>query len=132
MKTTEQGKVSRFRIPIMIGFFSLSSLFLLGMASAAPFQDIPQALQDAVFGGGDPYMAKMLLSVAILASLGLTLSMSKVNFVGTMIVLLATAGLLSAIGWLDYWIILFACLIIAGMFAKNISNWIAGSGDSGG
>ena len=33
MKATEQGKVSRFRIPIMVGFFALSSLMFIGMAS---------------------------------------------------------------------------------------------------
>jgi len=67
MKTTEQGKVSRFRIPIMIGFFSLGVLMFIGMASAAPYQDIPEGVNDALFEGSNLFAAKMILGGGDLA-----------------------------------------------------------------
>ena len=126
MKATEQGKVSRFRIPIMVGFFSLGALMFIGMASAAPYQEIPEGLNEALFGGSNLYAAKMILAGGILASIGLAMSISKVNFMATVIVMLTTGAILVAIGWLDFWIIILVALLIVSMFGKAMISWVSG------
>ena len=131
MKTTEQGKVSRFRIPIMVGFFALSSLLFIGMASAAPYQDIPEGVNDALFEGSNLFAAKMILGGGVLASIGLAMIISKVNFMATVIVMLTTGAILVAIGWLDFWIIILVALLIVAMFGKTMISWVSGDTSGG-
>ena len=130
---TEEKKVegSRYRIPIMVGFFSLGVLMFIGMASAAPYQDVPEGVNDALFGGSNLYAAKMILAGGILASIGLVMSISKVNFMATVIVMLTTAAILVAIGWLDFWIIILVALIIVSMFGKTMITWVSGDTSGG-
>ena len=114
----------RTGILVILAFYFF--FYLVGGAQAAPIDDIPQAVQDGLFGGGDSGTAKLFLSGAILASIGLALSVSKVNFFGTAIVLLATAGVLTGMGWLSAWLLVLAGLIVAGFWAKEASIWIGG------
>jgi hypothetical protein len=131
MTATEETRVSRYRIPIMVGLFAFSSLMFIGMARASPYQDIPQALNEALFGGSNLYAAKMILAGGVLASIGLATSISKVNFMATVIVMLTTAAILVAIGWLDFWIIILVALLVVSMFGKAVITWISGDTTGG-
>jgi hypothetical protein len=131
MKGTEEKRLSRYRIPIMAGFFSLGALMFIGMASASPYQDIPEGVNDALFGGSNLYAAKMILAGGVLASIGLAMSISKVNFMATVIVMLTTATVLVAIGWLDFWIIILVALLIVSMFGKAMISWVSGETSGG-
>jgi hypothetical protein len=131
MTATEEKRVSRFRIPIMVGLFAFSSLMFIGMASASPYQDIPEGVNDALFGGSNLYAAKMILAGGVLASIGLAMSISKVNFMATVIVMLTTAAILVAIGWLDFWIIILVALLIVSMFGKAMITWVSGETSGG-
>ena len=131
MTGTEEKRVSRYRIPILVAFFSLSSLMFIGMASASPYQDIPEGVNDALFGGSNLYAAKMILAGGVLASIGLAMSISKVNFMATVIVMLTTATVLVAIGWLDFWIIILVALLIVSMFGKAMISWVSGETSGG-
>jgi hypothetical protein len=131
MTATEETRVSRYRIPIMVGLFAFSSLMFIGMARASPYQDIPQALNEALFGGSNLYAAKMILAGGVLASIGLAMSISKVNFMATVIVMLTTATILVAIGWLDFWIIILVALLVVSMFGKAMITWVSGDSTGG-
>jgi len=131
MTATEETRVSRYRIPIMVGLFAFSSLMFIGMARASPYQDIPQALNEALFGGSNLYAAKMILAGGVLASIGLATSISKVNFMATVIVMLTTAAILVAIGWLDFWIIILVALLVVSMFGKAVITWVSGDTTGG-
>jgi len=128
---TEEKRVSRYRIPILVAFFALSTLMFIGMASASPYQDIPQGINDALFGGSNLYAAKMILAGGILASIGLAMSMTKVNLMATVIVMLTTAAILTAIGWLDFWIIILVALLIVSIFGKAMITWVSGDTSGG-
>ena len=131
MTGTEEKRVSRYRIPIIVGLFALSSLMFIGMARASPYQDIPQGLNEALFGGSNLYAAKMILAGGVLASIGLAMSISKVNFMATVIVMLTTATILVAIGWLDFWIIILVALLVVSMFGKAMITWVSGDTTGG-
>ena len=101
-------------------------MFAVGGARAAPFQEIPEQVNTALFGGSNLYAAKMILAGGILASIGLAMSMTKINFMATVIVMLTTAAILTAIGWLDFWIIIMVALLIAAIFGKTMIGWASG------
>ena len=117
-------RLTRYRIPILVGFFGLTTLFALGVASAGPIQDIPADM--AVALGTTPDIARMLLSSAILLSVGLIMAVSsrKVNMMATAIMLISTEGVLTGIGWLTPWLLLFSGLLVAALFAGKILSLI--------
>lgn len=118
----------------LIALMAIQGLMVVvGGARAAPYQDIPEGVDEALFGGTNLFAAKMILAGGILASVGLALSVGKVNFMATVIVMLTVASILVAIGWLDFWIIIMVALVIVAMFGKAMINWVTGeSGQSGG
>lgn len=127
MTENKQAKLSRIRILIMVAFFSLSSLWLIGMASAGPLTDIPAAMGTSLGISAD--LAKMILSVAILASAGLAMAVAGKgeNIMATLVILLAVEGVLTAIGWLTVWLLLLTAVLIAAMFAGKIRDVTSGS-----
>jgi hypothetical protein len=100
--------------------------YTIGGAQAAPFQEIPDAVNHALFGGSNLTAARMILAGGILASIGLALSVGKMNFFGTVIVLLVVSGILTAMGWLQAWLLVLAALIVAAFWSKQAANWIGG------
>jgi len=105
--------------------------YLVGGASASPYQDIPEGVNDALFDGANLFAAKMILAGAILTSIGLGLSVGKVNLMATVIVMLVIASILVAIGWLDFWIIIMVALLVAVMFGKAMIVWASGDQTGG-
>lgn len=120
----KEKKVSGIRIPIMVALFGLSSLMFLGMASAGPIQDIPTSMATSL--GTTPDIARMILSSAILLSVGLAMAMvgKRANTMATIIVLISTEGLLTGIGWLTPWLLLFTGVLVAAMFGGKIKEAI--------
>jgi hypothetical protein len=106
-------------------------MFAVGGARAAPFQEIPQGLNEALFGGSNLYAAKMILAGGMLASIGLAMTVTKVNFMATVIVMLTTAGILTAIGWLDFWVIIMVALLVVAIFGKTMITWASGDQSGG-
>jgi hypothetical protein len=127
MTEEKENKVSRYRIPVLVAFFSLGSLFFIGMASAGPLTDIPAAM--GVSLGISAGLAKMILSVAILTSAGLAMAIAGKgeNMMATLVILLAVEGLLTAIGWLTVWLLLMTAVLIAAMYAGKIRDATSGS-----
>ena len=113
----------------VIGIYGF--MLLIGGAQAAPFQEIPEGVNDGLFGGTNLYASKMILAGGILASIGLALSVGKVNLMATVIVMLTVSGILVAIGWLDFWIIIMVALLIVAMFGKAMIAWVSGDQTGG-
>jgi hypothetical protein len=105
-------------------------MLAIGMAQGAPFQELPEGVDHALFGDSNLYASKMILAGGILASLGLALSVGKVNLMATVIVMLTASAILVAIGWLDFWIMIMVSLLVVAMFGKAMVSWV--SGESGG
>lgn len=94
------------------------------------FDDILQGVADAL--GTTTATAGLLISVAIIVSIGLCMTVSRINFIGTIIVLVAVMGLLTVSGWFPDWLMILICIIAAGFFATPLVKWITGEGASGG
>ena len=126
MTEQKEKKPSRYRIPILVAFFSLSSLMFIGMASAGPIQDLPASMATSL--GTTPDVARMILSSAILLSVGLAMAMvgKRANTMATIIVLISTEGALTGIGWLTPWLLLFTAVLVAAMFAGQIKEKLGG------
>jgi hypothetical protein len=107
----------------MIGLTALFALtFCAWGATATPIDDIPEALSDSL--GITTTAAEMVLSACVLLSVGLLLAILKGgNMALTSIVLLAFVGMLTAIGWLDAWLLVMAALIIALIFGAQLRDW---------
>ncbi len=119
-------------IPIIILGFFLMLLFLSVNVSANTLDDIATGVNNGLFDGESLYKAKMVLSVAILVSASLSLAILRLPVMGMLIVMISVIGLLTAIGWLDRWIIIVTVILIAGLFAKAMANVLSSSGSESG
>lgn len=108
---------------------SLGLLLFIGTAtaSASPVNDIPEALNDSLFGGANLFAAQAILTAAIMMSAGLFLAMMKLNYIATFIVLFCVLGALTAVGWADPTIMIVASLIVVGMFVKHVVEYMTGN-----
>lgn len=111
---------------IRFGLVSLTALCaFVGMAataSAGVIDDIPAGLADSL--GITVLAAEFLLSSGVLLAVGLALAMLKgSNMALTVIVMLAFLGMLTAIGWLEAWLIVMVALVIALMFGAKLRDW---------
>lgn len=104
--------------------FGLGLFVFVGsmVASAGIINDAPESLADSL--GVTTIAAEYILSAAVLLSVGLALALFKgSNMAATVIVLLAFIGMLTAIGWLDAWLLIMVALIIALMFGSQLREW---------
>ena len=107
-----------------VGLIAIGTLLFIGtaQASAGAVEDIPNALADAI--GVSVSAAELILSTALMLSAGLTLSvMRRGNMATTSIVMLAMLGMLTAIGWLDGWLLVMVALILALIFGARLRDW---------
>lgn len=118
--------------------YSLAAIFGLvgllaatGTVSAGLTNDVPDALNDVLFGGGNDFAAKAVLTACVLVSIGIFLAMMQLPKEATFIVLLGVIGALTAIGWADPTIILIAALIAVLAFTKRATEYFTGGGVSG-
>ena len=107
-----------------VSLIAIGLMLFIGtaQASAGAVEDIPNALADAI--GVSVSAAELILSTALMLSAGLTLSvMRKGNMATTAIVMLAMLGMLTAIGWLDGWLLVMVALILALIFGSRLRDW---------
>ena len=112
MSTTE-----RF---LVLGFAGLFGVLMFGTctASAGPLQDIPEGFAEAL--GTDTYVAESILSALILAAVALVLTQLKMKPQGVVIMLVVMIGVLTAMSWLDPFVIVVVIILTAALFGKTI------------
>ena len=111
----------------MIAVFALT--IVATGAQASPVNDIPDALNDSLFGGANLFAAQAILTAAIMMSAGLFLAMMKLNYIATFIVLFCVLGALTAVGWADPTIMLVAAMIVIALFVKRVVEYMTGAGE---
>jgi hypothetical protein len=93
------------------------------IASAASFEDIPDALGDVL--GVTSTTAKAILSGLLVFAIVLPLALAKMDMLPMFAVLILMIAILVAIGWLPLWIILVIALLAAAMVASMIRTGVA-------
>ena len=120
-------RLTRYRIPILVGFFGLFALTIMEGARASIISDIPVQLNNALLDGTSLYAAKALLTGAIMMSAGLVLAMQKrQSMILLLIVLMSILGALTAIGWADLTFLILAALACMAMFGSKMAGWMTG------
>jgi len=107
-----------------VPLIALGLLLFIGSASASAgtISDIPDAVADSL--GISVVAAEMVLTAAILLSAGMALAMLKgSNTALIVIVELGLLGMLTAIGWVDAWLIVMVALILALIFGASLRDW---------
>ena len=92
--------------------------------------DIPDAVDEALFGGSNLFAAQAILTAIVLVSVGLMLAVLGLDYIATFVVLFGVLGALTAMGWADPTIILVCGLFVVAMFTKRIVEYISGMGGS--
>jgi len=124
--------VTRRIIPLVLGFGIFAVLgFGLGSARASIINDIPDALNNALFDGASVYAAQLILTAGIMMSAGLALAVARMPPAGMFIVLLSVLGALTAIGWADVSFMIAAIFIMVAMFGKTMAEWLTGKPSGG-
>jgi len=112
---------SRVLVSVVFGLMVLLGIGTLS-AQAIDINDIPTSFADAV--GISQTAAELVISAMILLSIGIALSMFKgSNMALTVIIMIAMVGMLTAIGWLDAWLLVMIVLVIALMFGQKLRDW---------
>jgi hypothetical protein len=114
-----------------LGAVALMCLVLVAMsaslASASTLTDIPGRLADTL--DVSQTTAELIISVAILSAITLAMSAARAPVIGIVIILLAVMGLLTAMGWIDVWLMVLAALFAAGLWATIFSGILGGSSE---
>lgn len=107
----------------LIGLIAVFGLSLAAFsAQAMDISEIPSSLADGL--NISEAAAEMVLTAMVLMAAGLALSMLKgSNMALIIIVELAMLGMLTAIGWVDAWLIVMVALILALIFGANLRDW---------
>ncbi len=113
--------MSRTRLYFMVAFLGMAFISTAGIVSASTISEIPQAINNALFDGTNLYAARMILAGCIMMTAILCMALVKLPVIGIAAMTLTLMGILTAIGWLDYWILVFTAILIGFMF----SRWIA-------
>ena len=116
------------RIGSRAGLLMLLSLgafmFAVGGARAFTIQELPEELGSAL--GVSATMAGIILSCSILLSAAIALNVSgKNNIILTIGVLLGLVGMLTALNWLDPWLLILLGMVIALMVGGKMRDWAA-------
>jgi len=123
-------EVGRLQNKSRLGVFGLMCLVMISltatMASASTLTDIPGRLADAL--DVSETTGELIISVAILCAISLALGAARAPVLAIVIVLLAVMGLLTAMGWIDTWLMVLAGLFAAGLWATIFSGLLGGGG----
>lgn len=84
--------------------------------------DLPEAVGDVL--GVSESTGGLLLSAVILMSAGLALGYAKLDLMPMLIVLLAFAGLLTAVGWLSQWLLVMSAILIVALFGFKVAKGV--------
>lgn len=77
---------------------------------------------DATTTGG------LIISIAIIAMIGLVLSTQRISALAEAIILFAIAGVLTALGWLSPWLLAVALIVFAALFGSKVMVWVGKGG----
>jgi hypothetical protein len=66
-----------------------------------------------------------------MVAVGLVMAMANQPLVPTIIILVAVMCALTAIGWIEYWLIILTAIIFAAMFGKRMADVYTGGGAQG-
>lgn len=107
----------------MIGLIAVFGLSLAAFgAQAMDISEIPTSLADGL--NISETAAEMVLTAMVLLSCGLALSMLPgSNMALVVIVELGALGMLTAIGWVDGWLIVMVALVLALIFGSKLRDW---------
>lgn len=114
------AKWNRVRaLGVMIALVAFAALMASsGRASAVAVDDVPDALANAL--GTSSYVAKLIISAAFLFAILLPLSLTKIK-AGPMSIMLIVAMLpLTAVGYLESWVVMVAVIMVAALFALGV------------
>lgn len=114
---------ARRAIPIM-ALVAIAFLASIGVASAAPFEDITDAFSERI--GVSSYVGTMILSFVGVGSLAIVLAVLGMDLLPTLLVLLVGIGAFTAIGWLDAWVLIMSAVVVGVYFAGSIKSGVLG------
>ena len=95
-------------------------------ASAAGLTDLPGQFGAVLGVSADA--GGILLSASVMVAVGLVMAVAKQPLVPTIIILVAVMCALTAIGWIEYWLIVLTAIVFAAMFGKRMADVYTGGG----
>ena len=120
------------RIVLMGLFAGLTVVMLSSSVQAGFIDDVPDGLADQLEVSRT--VAELILSCSILLSVGLFMAVAMgddQNPLLILIMMIGLVGLLTAIQWLDPWLLVMVSMIIALLYASALRDW-AQSRNAGG
>ena len=120
------------RIVLMGLFAGLTVIMLSSSVQAGFIDDVPDGLADQLEVSRT--VAELILSCSILLAVGLVIAVASNENTSPLVmvvVMIAMIALLTAIQWLDPWLLVMICMIIALLYGSLMRTW-AESGKSGG
>lgn len=121
--------VSRIQsMGLLLIIVAIGGLFMSSAtASAGLLEDLPIALGEAIGAEDAEYAGGAVLSLLVLMCVGITCGAAKLDMMPIAILLLATMGVLIVLGWLDWWLLALAAILIAVMFGRQIAEGVGGN-----
>ncbi len=117
------------RIPASaLVIFGLMALLGLGTmtVAASGVGDVPGQLGTAL--GIDSGTAGILLAGATVISISLMMAAARQPMIPTAITLLAAIGMVTALGWVQPWLLILAALAFVTLFTKKVADTFTGGG----
>ena len=114
------AKWNRFRaLGLMAAMVAFAALMAAsGQASAVAVDDLPDALANAL--GTTAYVAKLIISAGFIFAVLLPLSMTKIKPGPMSIMLIVIMLPLTAVGYLESWVVMVAVILVAALFALGV------------
>ncbi len=112
----------------LMALMGLVGILAVGVMSAraSGVGDVPGQLGSAL--GIDDTTAGILLAGMTVISVSLAMAVARQPLIPTSITLLATIGMLTALGWVQPWLLILAALAFVTLFTKKIADSFTGTG----
>ena len=118
---------------VLIGLFAGLTVIMLSSSAQAGFiDDVPDGLADQLEVSRT--VAELIISCSILLAVGLAIAVASNENTSPfvmVVIIIAVIALLTAIQWLDPWLLIMICMIIALLYGGLMRGW-AESSNSGG
>lgn len=117
------------RLPVSV-FVLFGTMALLGLGSmtvtAGGIGAVPGQLGTAL--GVDDATAGIILAGVFVIAIALAMATAHQPVIPTSITLLATIGMLTALGWVQPWLLILAALAFVTLFVKKTVDTVTGKG----
>lgn len=97
-----------------------------GMASAGGLEAIPEAVGNALEISSEA--AGFILGVALIVSVTIAMAMAGVPFEGMGVVQVGLVGAFTIVGWLQPWILVMSCIIVAALLGLKAKGALSSGG----